>query len=227
MQQSTPGKHFEADVFGVLRRVLDCDIYSSETLDLHQKVDGEIRGIGPLKLKKRVQVQVTRRIDHYGKLDAYLASRNLDTDVVSLYVEAHAGPSIRETAEHIAWAAKETQTLAPYGRLPIFGLRIDDDAAFFDPFERLGELRAERKSPERLAALKAGTVYRFEENGFWIMDEGFEAYYAHYIDAFESSLRRRLRDSELQIPVRFLPVGPARATDVRYVPPPPRRARMR
>lgn len=228
MRHRTPGQEFEADVIGVLRCVFGCEVFTSETLDVMQKVDGEIHRVGSEQLTMPVQLQITRRIDHFGKLDAYLGSRWLNTDIVSLYVEAHAGPSPNEVAEHIAWAALEVQQLPPFGPLPIYGLRIDDDASFFDPAERLRELSGERKSPERLAALIAGTVYRFEENGFWVMDEAnLTAFFAHYIDAFDSRLRRRLRDRELQIPVAFLPVGPNRATDVRFVQPKRRAASRR
>lgn len=225
MQQNTPGKCFEDDVIAALRRRCACEVFTSETLDLLHKVDGEIRAIGSSRLEKPVQVQITRRIDHYGKMDAYYGTRLLDTDVVSLYVEVHGGISAREAAEHVAWAAKKAQTLPPFGKLPIYGLRIDDDASFFDLQERLNELREERQSAERQVALKTGMVYRFDDNGFWIMREDvLEAYYAHYVDAFDGALRRRLRDGEMHIPVRFLPVGEARASDVRLIPP-PRRAR--
>jgi len=216
------GHAFEARVIEALRK-LQCDVHTSEELDRHQKVDGEIRRLGSRRLEKPVQIQLTLRIDHYGKLDAYLHTRTQRKNVVSLYVEVHPGPSVREIAEHLVWAAKEAQSLPPYGHLPIFGLRIDDDAAFYDPHARLRELREERKSPERIAALISGTVYRYDEKGFWIMDGAFNAYHAHYVDA-DPVLRGKLREKELQLPVRFLPTGPSRATDVRFIHPQQRRA---
>lgn|GEM_PF-5022354 len=216
------GHTFEAKVIEALRN-LQCDVRTSEELDRQQKVDGEIRRLGSKKLQKPVQIQLTLRIDHYGKLDAYLFTRKQYKNVVSLYVEVHPGPSVREIAEHLVWATREVQTLPPYGHLPIFGLRIDDDAAFYDPHARLRELREERKSPARLAALITGTVYRYDEKGFWIMDGALNAYHAHYVDA-DSVLRPMLREKELQLPVRFLPTGPSRATDVRFIHPQQRRA---
>lgn len=216
MENDTPGKAFEAKVIGALRRRQGCEVFTSETLDLVHKIDGEIRRIGGMRLRLPVQVQITRRVDHFNKLQVYLASRWLNADIVSLYVEVHDDPGVQETAAHIAWAAKEVQTLPPYGRAPIFGLRIDDDAAFFDPHARLRELQAERDSPERLAALRPGTVYRYAENGFWIMDDERQTtHFAHYVDASNRGLRDRLRERELQLEVRFLPVGRSRATDVR------------
>ena len=220
MQHRTPGERYEADVVRALRREFGCEVFTSELMDVTYKVDGEIRRIGTERLRMPVQVQLTRRIDHFGKLDAYLGSRWLNKDIVSLYVEVHDGVAAREAAEHVAWAAGETQHLPPYGRLPIFGLRVEtDDAAFFDPFERLRELSQERKSPERLVSLLSGAVYRYEDNGFWMMDDATcTTFFAHYIDAFDARLRRRLKDRELQRPVAFLPVGPNRATDVRCAP---------
>jgi len=217
LENEKPGKVFEARVLGALRHQHRCEVFTSETLDVVHKIDGEIRRIGGTRLKMPVQIQITRRIDHFRKLQAYLNTRWLNADIVSLYVEVHDGLSARETAEHIAWAAREVQTLPPFGKKgPIFGLRIDDDAAFFDPQARLRELQAERDSPERLAALKTGMVYRYEERGFWIMeDERQSLYLAHDIDASNRELRDRLRGKELHVPVRFLPTGKNRATDVR------------
>lgn len=217
MLNSYDGHAFEADVIQALRRGFSCDVFTSKTLDRQLKVDGEIRRIGRDRLKKPVQIQLTRRIDHYGKLDAYLSSRWPHHDIVSLYAEAHPGPSVREVAEHLVWAAKEVQDLPPYGDLPIFGIRIDDDASFFDPHARLRELGEEYQSKERLAALSTGKVHDYDENGFYIMHKTGTSYYAHYIDAFDPEFRRRLRKREIRIPVRFLPVGPTKATDVRFI----------
>ena len=216
MHQSTPGARFEFGVIDTLRRVYFCDVYTSDTLDRMHGVDGEIRGFGSTALAKPVQVQLTRRIDHFSKLNAYLNTRWLNKDIVSLYVEVVGAAGVHETAEHLAWAAREVQELEPYESRPIFGLRIDDDAVFFDPFERLRGLNRERTSLERFAALRSGTVYRHEEHQFWIMDDACQqTYRAHYIDVSETSLRRRLREGEVRIPVRFLPVAQDRATDVR------------
>lgn len=217
MQQDTPGKRFEEGVIGRLRRPFACDVRVTETMDRIQKIDGEIRSIKGKKLLKPVQVQVTRRIDHYGKLKSYLSTRPDDAGVVSLYVEVRDGIGTHDAAEHIAWAADEVQRLEPYGDLPTFGLRIDDDAVFFDPYARLLKLEAERLSPERSAALKTGTVYAYREDGFWIMDPDGISYFAQFIDVFSRVSRRRLRDRETGLSVRFLPRGKEKATDIRLL----------
>src|SRR5204862_4203253 len=109
--------------------------------------------------------------------------------------------------------AQEAQRMPPYAALPVFGLRIDDDASFFDPGARLREMGEELKSQERLAALIPGKVHQYDRNGFYIMHKTGVSYRADYIDAFDPEFRRRLGKKEIRIPVRFLPVGPTRATD--------------
>ena len=107
MNPITPGQVFEADVIQALRRVRACDVRTSRKLDYFGKCDGEIVGIGRTRLKWPVQLQITRRVDHYGKLDAYLSSRRDGLAAICLYVEVHEGPVAGAVAEHLAWAAQE------------------------------------------------------------------------------------------------------------------------
>lgn len=215
--QRTYGLHFEKLVIEDLIHAHHCHVFTSDTLDRDHGVDMEIRGTPSGRLKKPVQVQITRRTNHPGKLKAYINTRESSTSIIHMYVDVHSNaPRPRQVAEHIVWASKLTQEMQPYGELPIFGLQIDDEATFFDPHARLRELDLERKSPERLAALRNGTVFRYDSQGFWIMDDSDQSVYrAHYIDVFDTKLRHNLRNSPYHFPVRFFPAAPLRAIDVR------------
>ncbi len=217
MYQSTSGTRFEYAVIDALRRRHSCDVFTSDTMDIRHRVDGEIRGFGPVALKKPVQIQITRRLGSLKKLKDYLETRWFNNDIISLYVEIEDGVRPYAAAENLAWAARNVQRLKPYGDQPVFGLRINDDAVFFDPYERLRELRAVRSSPERLLVLRPGTAHRFERNGFWIMDDAtLELFFAHYIDVVNASLRRTMQSGETNVPILFLADAKGRIQDIRW-----------
>ena len=210
------GHVFESYIVLSLRNHHSCGVYTSQELDRYRAIDVEIRDVGKRILEKRVQVQMTLQARHYGKLRRFLTTRPTDPDIVSLYVEFEARPRAWETASHIVWAAKQVQTLPPYGEMPAFLLSITDrGVSLEDPFALLVELEKERNSSVRTAALMQGTAFAFDGMGFKIRGSDGKIYLGRYMDAFNGKFRRLLRNAgDRQIDLRFLPTG-RRATDIR------------
>ena len=195
MRKRNSGLAFDAEVNRCLRNEQACDVRTSELLDLKRKVDGEIRRVDAVALGKPVQYQLTKRIDHFTKLRKYLKTRWADPDVISLYVESEPDCQASAVADDLAWAALIIQTLPSYGQVPHFGLRVGDDAVFFNPYERLEELRLERESPERQQAFRRGLAHSFDKEGFTISGEDGANHFVHFIEVDDGAFRRLLRQS--------------------------------
>lgn len=220
MRKLIGGRAFEAAVIRVLQQELGCEVHTSENLDIKHKIDGEIRVIGGKSLCMPVQFQLTRRIDNCTKLNSWLASRRPSASV-SLYVEAEEGIEAHALADDLAWAAAALQWLEPYKPRcrPHFGLRVGDDAVFFDPYVRHDELRAERESERRLQALKRGLVHTILPDDFTVSGEDGSTRFAHFIEvddgAFRQLLRRSVGDNDASFPIFYLPHGHF-ARDIRF-----------
>lgn len=217
MSRPVSGHTFEAALLRSLRLERGCAIVASDALD-ERKIDGEIHLIGGVRLAAPVAFQVTTRIDHYTKLRKYLKARAADTQGINLYVEVERCRDAQGAADDLAWAAAAVQDLPPFGPLPVFGLRIGEDSAFFDPWQKLEELRVAREAPARLMALKRGVAHRIGKEGFTVLGEDGGEREAHFIDVDDGTFRDRLRAhagmEDAEIPVSFLPAGKF-ALDVR------------
>lgn len=208
------GQVFEAAVLRAMRLIPGCTVFTSEELDFECKIDVVIKVAQGVRLERPVQVQLTTRLDHFGKIRRYLDTRERDRTAVSLYVEVE--PDATSQAEKIALelmqVARDVQT-RPWGRRwPLFGLRIGPhESAYFDPFKKFRALRKERNSPERKRALRKGVAHDFLEYQFTISGEDGGTYVADFIDVDGSVFRSRLRDSiwqaDASFMVWFLPSG--------------------
>lgn len=217
MQRPVNGHVFEAALIRSARVDHRCEVQTSDAFDA-RKIDGRIPAIADARLAVPVSFQVTTRLDHYTKLRKYLKLRNVDAEGIHLYMEVEASRDAKSAADDLAWAATAVQDMAPYGPLPVFGLRLGEDAVFYDPWAKLEELRVVRESSERLQALKRGVAFRFGRESFMVVGEDGGTRTSHYIDVDDGRFRTRLREQlgkdDAEIPVLFLPAHPF-AVDVR------------
>ncbi len=213
MKRPLGGQVFESTLLRALHFTTGCKVYTSPMLDNERKVDVEIRAVNGTRLALPVQVQLTTRIDHYTKLRKYLKTRESGDEVINLYVEVEADATFKidEIASELVRAAVTVQAMPTHGRWRVFGLRIGQDVAFFDPFSKLHALYIVRESPERQQALRRGSAHEFQHDRFTVSGEDGGVYDAHFIDVDKGAFRQQLRASigaqDAAFPVWFLPAG--------------------